>query len=597
MLSTDKSYTPIPLPISWPLVIMISVLKGILWVILDLAQGSSWCYEAVLWIMSHIRTFSHPASAFDKKLYFGTPARGLCIPQVDEDPEIQIPSRAISGPPLEMGFAHQSSPEAHHIAKFSNSSKRYNSQTTPLDLPAESEARSVVGYHDFGDELRDSIVEPWSNNISQSMLSIESSESSGQTNSSAIVQDKSLLEITEPVIEQVWDAFLAFNTTKNNTNSEMVDVSEGTQEAGQGSRSEHVGTYQQPNSQNKTQRQGPNQPLQGGDDRDDHDGNDKDMPLPKSRRLPSTGSNDLLWACPFSKWKPIEYECCYQSILKDINRVKQHLNREHKLPPYCPTCNAKFPDEISRDQHLRARNCYPEQYLMPEGVTQRQHLPLSQRTSTKVSKEDHWYTIYEILFPQAPRPGSPYIDKSLWRPLSLLQDFFITEGSLMLENAVRENIPASLAPQQEEVITWTSVVFNRLIGRITETYVHHRQTQRSATQALTDILGTQSGSGSSLPTQNGVDRHNNMTSMTQVDTLLSGERDAGGAHMGAFNPNSFNGGLDTNREPASQPNLFPLDGFSFGDTVDPMDLGGLHGSVDDVFGRDWTGVEPETDIG
>ncbi|KAJ4360755.1 uncharacterized protein N0V89_001322 [Didymosphaeria variabile] len=44
------------------------------------------------------------------------------------------------------------------------------------------------------------------------------------------------------------------------------------------------------------------------------------------------------------------------------------------------------------------------------GITETQKAQLAQRISSKTSKEENWYMIYEILFPGCRRPETPYLD-------------------------------------------------------------------------------------------------------------------------------------------------------------------------------------------
>ena len=63
--------------------------------------------------------------------------------------------------------------------------------------------------------------------------------------------------------------------------------------------------------------------------------------------------------------------------------------------------------------HLRARTCEVLPLREWEGISEAQKRQLERRISTKKTREENWYIIYEILFPGAERPKSPCMSYEL----------------------------------------------------------------------------------------------------------------------------------------------------------------------------------------
>jgi len=141
------------------------------------------------------------------------------------------------------------------------------------------------------------------------------------------------------------------------------------------------------------------------------------------------------FACPFAKKDPLKYRSCLDFTLKRIRDVKQHLNRVHPLPIYCSRCMCILGSEDQRDEHIRASLCDVQTGITYEGVTVAQKLQLTQKVSSKLTFDDQWFTIFDILFPgQTTRPKSAY--KSLTVALDGFQDLTYAEGPVIILQAM-----------------------------------------------------------------------------------------------------------------------------------------------------------------
>jgi len=189
--------------------------------------------------------------------------------------------------------------------------------------------------------------------------------------------------------------------------------------------------------------------FSGGNDEENRD--DPGL-AQKKLKMPHSGKRRrFLLACPFAKKDPLRYRACYRQNLSKISYVKQHLSRHHRLPIYCPVCMETFNSEEARDIHTRARSCEERPMGEWEGVTETQKKQLQKRVPPKMSEENQWYTIFEVLFPGQVRPQSPYVDSKLSEELSALEDFVTGHGpTLIIERLRAEGFTVDNQPQESE---------------------------------------------------------------------------------------------------------------------------------------------------
>ena len=145
---------------------------------------------------------------------------------------------------------------------------------------------------------------------------------------------------------------------------------------------------------------------------------------------PESGGRKLL-ACPYFEKDPVrfsdantaepDYHNCSVCVLKQISRLKQHLNRCHSRPDfYCGRCGIVVDSDDDLDNHYqqptaceRLRSDSKSPFW--DRMTSRQKDSINRKTVGRVRPgERHgWYEIYEILFPNNPLPASPY-KKPIW---------------------------------------------------------------------------------------------------------------------------------------------------------------------------------------
>ena len=165
-----------------------------------------------------------------------------------------------------------------------------------------------------------------------------------------------------------------------------------------------------------------NTPVRSKFTRKDHDDDTDDKRgtrMPKRKR--TAGDAPVrLFACPYAKFDPLKYSRenlnepnywnCGNCCLRDISRLKQHLYRVHSKPSYyCGSCYQSFRTREELDDHARQRPpCEIGESRFSERMTDKQFQAVKRRV-IRGEPYELWFHIFQILFPQAPKPASPYI--------------------------------------------------------------------------------------------------------------------------------------------------------------------------------------------
>ncbi|KAK0620592.1 hypothetical protein B0T14DRAFT_521773 [Immersiella caudata] len=140
------------------------------------------------------------------------------------------------------------------------------------------------------------------------------------------------------------------------------------------------------------------------------------------------------WACPFYRFAPAEHnECVWSLSLPSVRSVIQHIIVDHQLAHFCPLCRTTFSSATDRDLHITSRRCERrEDATPPVGVSEDQVDELDagfQRWKAMgISAEEQWFGTWNILFPGAPQPDSPYLLAAYERETIALLRFWADEG-------------------------------------------------------------------------------------------------------------------------------------------------------------------------
>lgn len=182
----------------------------------------------------------------------------------------------------------------------------------------------------------------------------------------------------------------------------------------------------------------------GGEDEDyDEDGFRK-PPRPSKRRTKSPRRPcDKMLACPFWKLDSQAHRLCFHRKNKRISDVKLHLSRKHRLPAmdYCQRCWTAFESEAHKREHLRdplSQGCKYSPAARPVGIDNNMAAALHKKSDSNLSTKDQWFAIWDIVFPDKPRPSSPYINDSLSEDATQLQEIILSQWPSVLASIMDE---------------------------------------------------------------------------------------------------------------------------------------------------------------
>ncbi len=177
----------------------------------------------------------------------------------------------------------------------------------------------------------------------------------------------------------------------------------------------------------------------GEDDDDDGSG----CPRPKKLKRAQQESTQKTLACHFWKFDPVQHRSCFSLRLSTVPRVKQHLMRNHVPEFYCQRCLVIFQDDESHTAHIMCPGeygCAPDPLARLNGISSRQHQQLSRKPKTSaLSESDKWYTIWDIVFPDQPRPPSPYMDSRITEDCALFRSYSLEHGPDMVLREVEDS--------------------------------------------------------------------------------------------------------------------------------------------------------------
>ncbi|KAI0378012.1 hypothetical protein F5Y04DRAFT_165659 [Hypomontagnella monticulosa] len=153
----------------------------------------------------------------------------------------------------------------------------------------------------------------------------------------------------------------------------------------------------------------------------DEDSDSEQNPTHRPNKIPRQETvRSRRFACPYFKRSPHIYMCersCAGPGWTSVHRVKEHLYRRHRLPPFrCNRCAWEFPN--SKELALHQRSTQPCDLQMVEdqldGVNSEQEAQLKSRKkdSTNKSEEEKWVDMYCIIFPSVDPSDvpSPYYE-------------------------------------------------------------------------------------------------------------------------------------------------------------------------------------------
>ncbi|KFZ11289.1 hypothetical protein V502_07623 [Pseudogymnoascus sp. VKM F-4520 (FW-2644)] len=267
------------------------------------------------------------------------------------------------------------------------------------------------------------------------------------------------------------------------------------------------------------------------------DANQDGFPKPPHKKICHSPDKALQrsFACPFLKKDPVKHGKCCTKQLSRIRDVKQHLYRCHIPDFYCQWClESDFRSEQALEGHLNLRTCpRNNDPTSLDGISNNQRKQLSRKSNHKISEEDQWFEIWEILFLIRPRPSSVYMDTGLSMELRLFREYCDTHEQSVVGDQYESNPVWSGESTAEQRQAFLRMVVARGMSRMFE---DHRHAMRSLEELRSRNASFPEHSGDSIQT-------------AQSEAPLSSNADSGIAVNSQPSPR----GVSSRRHITSQP--------------------------------------------
>ncbi|KAK0736170.1 hypothetical protein B0T21DRAFT_411364 [Apiosordaria backusii] len=180
---------------------------------------------------------------------------------------------------------------------------------------------------------------------------------------------------------------------------------------------------------------------------------------------PDPTALNLLLACPFWKQDSRLWRECFRYKLKRIRDLKQHLRRNHGKVCYCVRCGEEFENPGDLDLHYNQDVPCAKAAFQVKWLSEPQKKELREnRANPKLSVEKQWYEIWDIVFPEAPKPDSPYLDASISEDLSSFREFFLQQGPEIIRQTAENQglLPGLIAIQERQFYqTFLARIYDR----------------------------------------------------------------------------------------------------------------------------------------
>lgn len=225
----------------------------------------------------------------------------------------------------------------------------------------------------------------------------------------------------------------------------------------------------------------------GGEDEDYDDDGFRKPPRPTKRRAksPSTPCGKML-ACPFWKLDSQAHRPCFHRKIKRISDVKLHLYRIHRLPAmdYCQRCWTAFESEAHKKGHLRdppSQGCKYNPAARPVGIDNNMAAALHKKSDSSLSTKDQWFAIWDIVFPDKPKPSSTYINDSLSEDATQLQEIILSQWPSVLASIVDEAGRRNVSVDEDNL--GQEQLIRATLNQLLDDFLAEQETIRAATLA------------------------------------------------------------------------------------------------------------------
>ncbi|KAK1633504.1 hypothetical protein BDP81DRAFT_433890 [Colletotrichum phormii] len=166
------------------------------------------------------------------------------------------------------------------------------------------------------------------------------------------------------------------------------------------------------------------------------------------------------FACHFYAHNPLAHVNCQHYQFEYVKDVKRHLTEpgrgDHRQPIHCVICYTTFETHQDHVAHTRAQTCSPghcgfDEYRLDQDKISAITLL---RKSRNEEESEFWFNIWDVVFPDEPRPVSPY------------------SGDVE-ELAIRQRVEPRMAERMRQVgqrYGWSSQLLEEVIGELSSSW-------------------------------------------------------------------------------------------------------------------------------
>ncbi|RKL22571.1 hypothetical protein BFJ68_g1817 [Fusarium oxysporum] len=174
----------------------------------------------------------------------------------------------------------------------------------------------------------------------------------------------------------------------------------------------------------------------------------------------TSSENSLFWACPFMKWDPRKHRGSCVKKLRDIYRLKKHIQERH-FSHHCRFCFKEFrPEDLTKHEETCENILGLPTHPPPVGlITRDMATAINERSDTRLTPKEQWERLFKIIFPHEPIPLSPYLDYE--KELVYCYDYFRRQS---VKHQVREMIQESQLGHLSKRLT--RCVFKQLLAEL-----------------------------------------------------------------------------------------------------------------------------------
>ena len=98
------------------------------------------------------------------------------------------------------------------------------------------------------------------------------------------------------------------------------------------------------------------------------------------------------------------------------------------------------------------------------GITHEQRHQLSMKSNSKLSEADKWFAIWDILFPEQPRPATPYLEGSLSKHMRQFREFSQARSPAIIAAEIEAGGQMRAANLEQAILRGLTLLFEHWLA-------------------------------------------------------------------------------------------------------------------------------------